>query len=275
MNNINCSSVSLSTQSLTFASAFPFCSPVGLLPSNNVLTFPNWLSAFKSSKPFTSTWSLTSLYPFGKSPVRQLLPLLEPPNPDDEPSAAAASFLTTAWSLRGSAPWILSTTLPCSNNMKVGILCPVISMGSQKISSDLWHIRSNAIFGRDLLLCIRVDLDECNVVRTRQLCRKLLVDRCYLLAWSTPICVDCTEVSASSRVHDAKAIRKGSILPGSGGVGGANSQSVTTILEDFKRSANCPGEAICIVFDILSSTENDSGESCCCEVEVGFLTKRL
>jgi hypothetical protein len=37
-----------------------------------------------------------------------------------------------------------------------------------------------------------------------------------------------------------------------GGVGGANLQSVTTILEDLSVSANCAGEDICIVFDILS-----------------------
>jgi hypothetical protein len=43
-----------------------------------------------------------------------------------------------------------------------------------------------------------------------------------------------------------------------GGVGGAVSQSVITIREDLRVSANCAEEAICTVFDILS----------CCEMTV-------
>jgi hypothetical protein len=34
------------------------------------------------------------------------------------------------------------------------------------------------------------------------------------------------------------------------GLGGVDIQSVTTILEDFKTSLNCAGDAICTVFDI-------------------------
>ena len=121
-NSINCSSVSLSTQSLAAPSVtLPFCNPVGLLPSNSALTPPKSLSAFNNSKPFTSTWSVTSLYPFGRSPIRQLLPLLDPPNPPVTPSASEASLLTIAWSFSGSAP-TFSRTWPCLKTMKVGKL---------------------------------------------------------------------------------------------------------------------------------------------------------
>ena len=54
---------------------------------------------------------------------------------------------------------------------------------------------------------------------------------------------------------------------------GANSQSVTTILEDFRRSANCAGEAICIVFDISSCFETLRGVGAVVLTGLRFLIK--
>lgn len=55
------------------------------------------------------------------------------------------------------------------------------------------------------------------------------------------------------------------------GVGGANSQSVTTIFEDFKRSANCAGDAICIVFDILENVWKRNVDVVSVTVMVGWM----
>jgi hypothetical protein len=60
----------------------------------------------------------------------------------------------------------------------------------RRVFLDLVDIRRNAILRRDLLLRIRVDLDERNMVCARELGRELLKDGSDLLARTTPVSIN-------------------------------------------------------------------------------------
>lgn len=113
------SSDPLCTQSL--AADAPSLKALGWEFSKRTLTGPASSSAFKSSHPLSSTWSVMSLYPLGISAPFQMPPLPEPePAPSASDSSSEASFSITALSSVGFAPWTLWMTLPLRNKRKVG-----------------------------------------------------------------------------------------------------------------------------------------------------------
>lgn len=105
------------------------------------------------------------------------------------------------------------------------------------------------------MLLVDVDLGEGDLVRAREPRGELFVDGGDLLAWAAPVGVDCGRESQQiesvlATKISSHVLKQVALMVGQGG-GHADSQSVTTIVDDCISSWKCDAEFMWIVLDIL------------------------